>query len=438
MKTQNLKQLFKATALALFISSSMPTFAAPTNQVIAVVGDRAILKSDLDQGVAEAAHQLQAQKKEVPPVEYLQRQILNQLILQNAQLEQVKRYGLKLDEKTLNDAVLKVANQSGSTSLEAFQQKLDAIAPGTYEGLRNRVADDVLIQRLRQQQVMSRIKISDQDVENFLKSPEGQAAVGSEVHVLHLRISGDAAPEELENVAKQIKNDLNTSNDVKALEQKFTNEHVKIEGADMGFRPLSAIPSELSARVSTLNPGQTTDLIKAQDGLHVLKLIDRKGNEQKALVTQYETRHILVKTSEIVTPENAKQMIESIYNRLKAGDDFATLASTYSNDPGSARDAGSLGWVSPGMMVPEFDKVMQNTPAGEISQPFETQFGWHILQVQDIRKQDMTNEYQKRMARQILGERQFDSELDGWLRELRANTYVEIKDKSLDDKNQSQ
>ncbi|MDM1247964.1 peptidylprolyl isomerase [Acinetobacter sp. R933-2] len=438
MKTQNLKQLFKATALALFISSSMPTFAAPTNQVIAVVGDRAILKSDLDQGVAEAAHQLQAQKKEVPPVEYLQRQILNQLILQNAQLEQVKRYGLKLDEKTLNDAVLKVANQSGSTSLEAFQQKLDAIAPGTYEGLRNRVADDVLIQRLRQQQVMSRIKISDQDVENFLKSPEGQAAVGSEVHVLHLRISGDAAPEELENVAKQIKNDLNTSNDVKALEQKFTNEHVKIEGADMGFRPLSAIPSELSARVSTLNPGQTTDLIKAQDGLHVLKLIDRKGNEQKALVTQYETRHILIKTSEIVTPENAKQMIESIYNRLKAGDDFATLASTYSNDPGSARDAGSLGWVSPGMMVPEFDKVMQNTPAGEISQPFETQFGWHILQVQDIRKQDMTNEYQKRMARQILGERQFDSELDGWLRELRANTYVEIKDKSLDDKNQSQ
>lgn len=438
MKTQNLKQLFKATALALFISSSMPTFAAPTNQVIAVVGDRAILKSDLDQGVAEAAHQLQAQKKEVPPVEYLQRQILNQLIIQNAQLEQVKRYGLKLDEKTLNDAVLKVANQSGSTSLEAFQQKLDAIAPGTYEGLRNRVADDVLIQRLRQQQVMSRIKISDQDVENFLKSPEGQAAVGSEVHVLHLRISGDAAPEELENVAKQIKNDLNTSNDVKALEQKFTNEHVKIEGADMGFRPLSAIPSELSARVSTLNPGQTTDLIKAQDGLHVLKLIDRKGNEQKALVTQYETRHILIKTSEIVTPENAKQMIESIYNRLKAGDDFATLASTYSNDPGSARDAGSLGWVSPGMMVPEFDKVMQNTPAGEISQPFETQFGWHILQVQDIRKQDMTNEYQKRMARQILGGRQFDSELDGWLRELRANTYVEIKDKSLDDKNQSQ
>ncbi|MFW1858416.1 peptidylprolyl isomerase [Acinetobacter defluvii] len=434
MKTQNLKQLFKASALALFISSSMPTFAAPTDQVIAVVGDRAILKSDLQQGMAEAAHQLQAQKKEVPPAQILQRQILNQLIIQNAQLEQVKRYNLKIDEKTLNDAVLKVANQSGVTTLEAFQQKLDAMSPGTYEGLRNRISDDLLIQRLRQQQVMSRIKISDQDVENFLKSPEGQAAVGNQVHVIHVRISGDASTNQLENAAKQIKTELNSHNDVKALEQKFSNDKVKIEGADMGFRPLSAIPADLAARVSSLNAGQTTDLIKAQDGIHVLKLIERKGNEQKALVTQYETRHILIKPSEIVTPENAKQSIESIYNRLKAGDDFATLAATYSNDPGSARDGGSLGWVSPGMMVPEFDKVMQNTPAGEISQPFETQFGWHILKVQDIRKQDMTNEYQKRMARQILGERQFDSELDGWLRELRANTYVEIKDKSLDDK----
>lgn len=119
----------------------------------------------------------------------------------------------------------------------------------------------------------------------------------------------------------------------------------------MGFRPLSEIPTELAARVSSLEPGQTTELVQAKDGIHVLKLLEKKSNEQKALVPQFETRHILIKTSEVVSPENAKQMIESIYNRLKAGEDFATLASTYSNDPGSARDGGSLGWVSPGMMV---------------------------------------------------------------------------------------
>lgn len=434
MKMKNLKQLFKATALTLALSASLPSFAETTDQVVAVVGNSAILKSDLDQGVAEATHQLQAQKKQVPPQQFLERQVLNQLILQNAQLEQVKRYGLKVDEKTLNDAVLKVASQSGSKSLEAFQQKLDAVAPGTYETLRNRISDDLQIQRLRQQQVMSRIKISDQDVENFLKSPEGQASVGSQAHVIHMRISGDASPAELNKTAQAIKKDLTSNNDVKALEKKYSSASIKVEGADMGFRPLSDIPAELAARVSVLNEGQTTDLISVADGIHVLKLIERKGNEQKALVPQYNTRHILIKTSEVVSPENAKQTIDSIYNRIKAGEDFSTLASTYSNDPGSARDGGSLGWVSPGMMVPEFDKVMQSATVDQVSAPFETQFGWHILQVTGKRQQDMTKEYQQRMARQILGERQFDSELDSWLRELRASTYVEIKDPRLDNK----
>ncbi|MFW1733984.1 peptidylprolyl isomerase [Acinetobacter sp. ULE_I001] len=434
MKTQKFKKLFKASTLALLISTAVSVYAAPQDQIIAIVGSTAILKSDLDQGVAEATHRLQAQKKEIPPQNILQQQVLSQLITHDAQLEQVKKYGLKADEKSLNEAVLKVAQQSGANSLEAFQKKLDAVAPGTYELLRNRVAEDLLIQRLSQQQVMSRIKITDLDVENFLKSPEGQAAVGSQVHVLHMRISGEAPASELESIAKAVRTDLKDSNDVKSLEKKFTTAQIKVDGADMGFRPLSDIPTDLAARVTTLEPGQTTDLIPAKDGVHVLKLLEKKSNEQKALVSQFNTRHILIKTSEVVSPENAKQTIESIYNRLKAGDDFATLASTYSNDPGSARDGGSLGWVSPGMMVPEFDKLMQSSPVNEISKPFQTQFGWHILQVTGTRQQDMTSEYQKRMARQILGERQFESEYDGWLRELRANTYIEIKDPSLDPK----
>ncbi len=427
MKTQNLKQLFKASALALIISSSMSAFATPTDQVIAIVGKSAILKSDLDQGVAEAQHQIKAQKKEVPPQNVLEAQILNQLIIHHAQLEQVKRYAIQADEKSLNEAVLKVANQSGSKSLEAFQQKLDSISPGTYESLRARIADDLLIQRLRQQQVMSRIKISDQDVENFLKSPEGQAAVGGQVHVLHMRVSGSASAEELNETASRIKTALQNNNDIKSLEKQFSTSSIKVDGADMGTRPLSDIPDELAARVSAINPGQTTELITVKDGVHVLKLLERKANDKKTLVPQYNTRHILIKTSEVVSPENAKQMIDSIYNRIQSGGDFATLASTYSNDPGSARDGGSLDWVTPGMMVPEFDKTMQNATVGKVSQPFETQFGWHILQVTDTRQQDMTAEYQKRMARQILGERQFEAELDSWLRELRTSTYVEIK-----------
>ncbi|EZQ12148.1 peptidylprolyl isomerase [Acinetobacter sp. Ver3] len=427
MKMQNLKQLFKASALALVISASVSSYANPSDQIVAIVGKSAILKSDIAQGVAELQHQLKAQKQDVPPLQVLENQALNKLIIQNAQLEQVKRYGIQVDEKTLNDAVLNVARQSNSNSLEDFQQKLDRMAPGTYENLRAKVADDLAIQRLRQQQVMSRIKISDQDVENFLKSPEGQAAVGTQAHVIHFRVSGEASQQELTQVAQQVQDALQTSNNVDAIQKQFSTSTIKVEGADMGSRSIADIPEELASSIALVSPGNTTDLIQARDGIHLLKLLERKSNEKKTIVPQYQTRHILIKTSEVVSPENAKQTIDSIYSRVKAGDDFAVLAATYSNDPGSARDGGSLGWVSPGMMVPEFDQKMQTAKIGEVSEPFETQFGWHILQVTDARQQDMTQEQQKRIARQILGDRQFDAELDGWLRELRASTYVEIK-----------
>lgn len=433
MKTLQLKRVFKATALALCLSASLPAFAAqPKDEVVAVVDNSVILRSDLEQSIAEIKHQLAAQKKTAPPEEFLQQQALEQLIIRQAQLEQVKRYNIKPDEKGLNEAVLKVAKDSGASSLEAFQQKLDEMAPNTYASLRGHIAEDLALNRLRQQIVTSRIQISDADVKNFLNSPQGQAAVGSQAHVLHVRISGDEAT--AAKTAKEVKAALDKSNDVNAISQKLSTKTVKVEGADMGYRSLSDIPAELAARVSTLQAGQTTELIAVRDGIHVLKLVERKGGDQKAIVPQFQTRHILIQPSEVVSPENAKQLIDSLYSRIQKGEDFAVLAATYSNDPGSARDGGSLGWVTPGVMVPEFDSRMKSTPKGQVSEPFQSQFGWHILQVTDTRQQDMTKEYQERMARQILGERQFDAELDTWLREIRNNAFVDIKDPALDRK----
>lgn len=432
MKTMQLKQIFKATALALCLSSAMTTYAAAQtkDEVVAVVDNSVILRSDLAQGVAEISHQFEKSKKTPPPEQYIQQQALEQLIIREAQLEQVKRYNIRPDEKALNEAVLKVAKDAGSPNLEAFQQKLDKLAPNTYAGLRNRVAEDLSINRLRQQVVTSRIKISDQDVKNFLSTPQGQALLGNQVHVLHLRIAGENATQ----IATQIKKELDTNNDIQALSKKYSVNGVQVDAADMGTRSLSDIPADLAARVTTLQTGQTSELIPARDGVHVLKLLERKGGEQKALVPQYLTRHILIQPSEVVSEDNAKQMINSLYTRLKQGEDFSVLAATFSNDPGSARDSGSLGWVSPGVMVPEFEKRMKETAVGQISEPFQSQFGWHILQVTDTRQQDMTKEYQERMARQLLGERQFDAELDSWLRETRNNAFVEIKDPQLDRK----
>ena len=431
MKIKPFQPIFRATVLAAFIGASMHSFAQATDEVVAVVDSSVILKSDLEQGMAEAEHQLKAQNKPIPPQQYLKTQVLERLIIREAQLEQVKRYGIKADERSLNAAVMKVANQSGESSLEAFQQRLDSLSPGTYESLRNRIAEDLAIGRLRQQQVMSRIKISDQDVENFLSSPEGQAALGIQVHVIHMRIASEN-DSDAQKVAQQVKQLLISNNDPQAISTQLATDNVKIDGLDMGFRPLSTIPPELAARVTPLKIGQTTELVQVRDGIHVLKLLDRKQDEQKALVSQYQTRNILIQPSEVVNLDRAKQMIDSLYSRALKGEDFATLAATYSNDNGSARDGGSLGWVSPGAMVAEFEQTMKNTPVGKISQPFQSQFGWHILQVLDTRQQDMTQEVHERMARQILGERQFEAEVDSWTRELRTNSYVEIKAADLD------
>ncbi|ESK40063.1 hypothetical protein P256_00502 [Acinetobacter nectaris CIP 110549] len=439
MMNQQLKRFFKATTLALLISSSVSVFAATSDEVVAVVGDSAILRSDLDQLSSDLTRQLQAQKLPIPSPQELQQQALSKIILNQAQLELVKRYNIQPSDSEVDAAVLDYANKQGVQTLSDFQNRLDAQFPGAYQAIRQRISQQLAINILRQQQIMSRIHISDQDVTNFLKTPQGQAAIGSQAHLLHLRISGvnGTSPETLTKVANEVKSALTLSNDIPEISRRFTKDGITVEGADMGDRSLADIPAELAARAAAIQTGQTSELIPAQDGIHILKLLDRKASDKKVMIEQYHVRHILIQPSEVLTPEQAKQKIDIIYKRLKAGENFATLASTFSNDPGSAADGGDLGWVTPGTMVPQFEDEMKTTPKGEISQPFQSQFGWHILQVLDTRQQDMTQEYQRRLARQYLGEQQFDTELDGWLRELRANTYVQIKDPSLDRKKSS-
>ncbi|KAA8735643.1 peptidylprolyl isomerase [Acinetobacter qingfengensis] len=437
MNSNTILKLFRNTTLALALSASVHLYAAtPVDQVVAVVDNGAILQSDLNQAVAIVKQQLQSQNQTLPPEQILRKNVLEQLILREAQSEMVKRYGIQPPEAELNAAVLNYAKQQGFSSLTDFQQRLDAQRQGNYAALRAQIAEEISINQLRQQQVMSRIKVSERDIDNFLKSPQGQAALGYQVHLLHFRVapkSASATTENVNDVAKQLRVGLLGNNDINTLNQKYANANVTVEGSDMGYRSLAEIPADLAARVSSLQVGQTSELIPAQDGIHVLKLIDRKADDKKAMITQYQTRHILIQPSEVVSPEDAKQKIEQIYQRLKQGADFSELAATYSNDPGSARDGGSLGWVAPGVMVPEFEKIMTETPAGQISVPFQTQYGWHILKVDNVRQVDMTQEYQRRMAKQILAERQYDTEVDGWMRELRANTYVDIKDPTLKD-----
>lgn len=404
--------------------------------VIAIVNDSPILRSQLDRAVAQASAQLQAQNKPVPPAQQLYPQVLDQLITKQIQLDIIKRQGLQAEENAVNAALTNLAQQNGVASLAEFQQKLDAQRVGSYQALRQKVSEDLAIQTLQQQQLSSRIKISDQDVNNFLKSPESNALEKSQYRTLHIRVpfeadaagkTSDKQKKQALTVATQIVKNLQAEN--ANIEQIMTEAQTKynaqIQGGDMGYHVAAELPTELSKNITALEVGQVTNPIATAEGYNVIKLVDKRGGQQK-IIDQWHTRHILISPSTALPADMAKQQIDTIYEKLRQGEDFATLASTYSKDPGSASNGGDLGWVSEGDMVPSFEAMMKKTSVNDYSVPFQSQFGWHILKVDEKRQKDVSDVYRKNMAREILYQRMAPQALDDWMQDLRAQAYVKI------------
>ncbi len=404
--------------------------------VIAIVNDTPILRSQLDRAVAQASAQLQAQNKTVPPAQQLYPQVLDQLITKQIQLDIIKHQGLQAEESAVNAALTNLAQQNGVASLAEFQQKLDAQRAGSYQALRQKVSEDLTIQTLQQQQLSSRIKISDQDVDNFLKSPESNALEKSQYRTLHIRVpfeadatgkTSDKQKKQALTVATQIAKNLQAENAniEQIMTDAQTNYNAQIQGGDMGYHVAAELPTELSKNITALEVGQVTNPIATAEGYNVIKLVDKRGGQQK-IIDQWHTRHILISPSTALPADMAKQQIDTIYEKLRQGEDFATLASTYSKDPGSASNGGDLGWVSEGDMVPSFEAMMKKTSVNDYSVPFQSQFGWHILKVDEKRQKDVSDVYRKNMAREILYQRMAPQALDDWMQDLRAQAYVKI------------
>ena len=404
--------------------------------VIAIVNDTPILRSQLDRAVAQASAQLQAQNKPVPPAQQLYPQVLDQLITKQIQLDIIKRQGLQAEENTVNAALTNLAQQNGVASLAEFQQKLDAQRAGSYQALRQKVSEDLAIQTLQQQQLASRIKISDQDVDNFLKSPESNALEKSQYRTLHIRVpfeadaagkTSDKQKKQALTVATQIAKNLQAENAniEQIMTDAQTNYNAQIQGGDMGYHVAAELPTELSKNITALEVGQVTNPIATAEGYNVIKLVDKRGGQQK-IIDQWHARHILISPSTALPADMAKQQIDTIYEKLRQGEDFATLASTYSKDPGSASNGGDLGWVSEGDMVPSFEAMMKKTSVNDYSVPFQSQFGWHIVKVDEKRQKDVSDVYRKSMAREVLYQRMVPQALDDWMQELRAQAYVKI------------
>ncbi|WP_372860231.1 peptidylprolyl isomerase [Psychrobacter sp.] len=411
------------------------TPANSTDGIIALVNENAILKSDLIDAITQAQARAQAAGEPIANSAQLQSEVLNALILRELQLSMVKRVGLNPDEAAINQRLGQIAQAEGLTSISALQQRLDAAKPGSYAALRAQLIEDAAIQALQQRQIGNRVRISEQDIDAFLASPEAKRLNQSEYQTIHVRVpymddysrlSEDQRNEALK-VAEALRTRLLAPNvDVaEAVAASQGNYPIPLQGGDMGFHKAASLPTELSSEITKLEVGAVSAPLITPEGIDIIKLADKKASDTM-LIPQWRTRHILVKVDELQTDALAEQKINDLYEQLRSGADFAGLASTYSDDPGSAGRGGDLDWVSEEDMIGPFEAMMKNTAVGDYSAPFKTQFGWHILKIEGKRQQDVSDQYRRNMARQALYQRLAPQAKEDWLQELRAGAYIQV------------
>lgn len=398
------------------------------DQVVAIVDDDVIMASELRERVQSITQTLQTRGAELPPEDVLIRETLDRLILESLQLQLAQRVGVRISDAQLNAAMERVAAQN-RMSLEEFRQALEAQGE-SFTAMREQVRREMLIQQVQRGNVNQRIQLSEQEVENFLESSEGQKLVQPEYRVLHALLPLDseaseaevqAAREHVQSLLRRIRAGEDFGEVVSASSGKYT-----FTGGDLGWRKLEDMPSLFADVAPELDKGETSDPIRSPSGWHLVHMADRQGGGEQ-IVSQTRVRHILIRPSEILTPEEAREKVAELKSRIEAGEDFAELAREHSEDIGSATEGGDLGWTMPGQMVPEFEAAMNDTPVGELSEPVRSQFGWHLLEVLERREQDMSQQAMKNRAMEVLHQRKYEEELDAWLRKLRDEAFVDIK-----------
>ncbi|MFI8373390.1 peptidylprolyl isomerase SurA [Pseudomonas helleri] len=414
---------------ALFLGTAAHAAVQPLDKVVAIVDNDVIMQSQLDQRVKEVQQTIAKRGQDVPPASVLDQQVLERLIVENLQLQIGERSGIRITDEELNQAIGTIAQRNNMT-VDQFRQALahDGLS---YEDAREQVRREMIISRVRQRRVAERIQVTDQEVKNFLKSPMGAMQQSDEYRLANILIPTPdrASSEDIQAAGKKavdIYNQLQQGADFAKLAIAHSSSDNALEGGDMGWRKAAQLPPPFDEELSRMNAGDVTKPVRIPTGFIILKVNEKRGGNT-VVTDEVHVRHILVKPSEIRTEDDTKKLIDKIYDRVKSGEDFATLAKTYSEDPGSALNGGDLDWINPQSLVPEFREVMANTPQGVLSKPFQTQYGWHVLEVLGRRAVDNTAKASEQQAMNTLRNRKYDEELQNWLRQIRDEAYVEIK-----------
>lgn len=426
--------LRSALLLVLALGAGLPALAAsaaaaPLDRIIVVVNDGVILQSELDQAMDDARAQIAKRGLGMPPEDVLRAQVLERLVLTRVQTQRAAEAGVRIDDRELNEVLSSIAKQNGMT-LSAFADAVRADGLD-YLSLREQIRDEVTIQRLRNKEVDSRVVVTDQDVDAFLNS-EG-ADSDKEYRLSDILIAvPDGATQKVREQARAKAEDLlkrlRAGEDFAQLAIANSNGQQALQGGDLDWRKASDLPSVFASTAAKLDKGEVSDIFETGSGYHIVKLADvRGGNEERKTVVETHARHILIQTNAIRDDEQARAQAHDIYVRLKAGEDFAKLAKEFSDDPGSKNGGGDLGFQPPGVFVPEFQSRLDQLQPNEISEPFRTQFGWHVAQLIERRERDVTEDQRRARARTAIGTRKAAEEYDIWLRRLRNEAYIEYR-----------
>jgi peptidyl-prolyl cis-trans isomerase SurA len=401
----------------------------PLNRIVAIVNDDIILSSQLEEAITAVVRQLQEKDTPVPEQSVLVKQVLERLVMETLQLDLAETNGITIDDGTLNEEARQLAAQSNLTLTE-FREVLESQG-FSYADFREKLRKELLIQQVRRQMVSSRITVNEQEVDNMLATLKASGQGDVEYHLAHILVAiPEGADEETvaaekqraENILARLRNGASFT-DIAIAE---SDAQTALEGGDIGWRSLGQMPTLFLEPVKAMQVGDISDLIKSPGGYHIIKLLEKRGDERH-IVAQTKARHILLKPDEVNTDEEVRVRIQQLMIRLENGEDFGTLALANSQDPLSAARGGDLGWLSQGDTVPEFEEQMNRLQPGEISKPFKTQFGWHVVQVMDRRNHDSTEEYERSRVRQLIRSRKYDEELFLWLRRLRDESYVDYR-----------
>ena len=415
--------------IGVFFSSASSAEYQLLDRAVAIVEDDVIMPSEVRQSMAQIRQSLQQRGTTLPADAALYEQVLERSILEKLQLQRAQKIGLRISDQQLNEAMTDIAARNGM-NLTQFRQSLENNNQ-SYVAIREQVRNDMLIQQTQRRSVFRKIQISESEIENFLRSEEGKALLTPEYNIDHILLPLDSkAPSNAVKHAQKklhaLREQLIQNSSTGFAEATAELTAISAQHSPLGWRKLQDIPSLFTSTIEALQPGQLSKPIKSGSGYHMIWLLKKRGGVKRS-VEETNVRHILISENAIRDDQQAQQLAQTVKEKLDAGAEFSDMAKQYSDDPGSALAGGELGWTEPNKLVPAFEYVMNTIAIGKISEPFKSQFGWHILEVLERRNKDLSDDQAKRIAQMTIADSKYNTALQNWLQELRDNAFIEIK-----------